>query len=80
MSFIIRDAHERPEVMEEASVMLFGVNAERVMQALKLLNTQKIIESSKLGRANDYSMSKVSDKDVRIITSCNYYIHRVVRS
>ena len=75
----IRDAHERPEAMEEASVMMVGMNAERIMQGLsqfKGLNREERV----FRRVNDYSMPNVSDKMVRIIISYVDYIKRVVWS
>src|SRR5690606_24265921 len=65
----IRDAHERPEAMEEASVMMVGMNTERIMQGLTQLKTQKRGEARTLRRVSDYSMPNVSDKVVRIIIS-----------
>lgn len=74
----IRDAHERPEAMEEASVMMVGMNPERVMQGLILLDDQKRDEQRTLRPVADYSMPNVSDKVVRIILSYTDYIKRVV--
>lgn len=74
----IRDAHERPEAMEEASVMMVGLNPERIMQALEILNTQKRGEERTLRPVADYSMPNVSDKVVRIILSYTDYVKRVV--
>ncbi|MEY0303577.1 non-hydrolyzing UDP-N-acetylglucosamine 2-epimerase [Providencia manganoxydans] len=74
----IREAHERPEGMEEASVMMVGLNVERVMQALRILETQPSGEERLLRRVEDYSMPNVSDKVVRIIHSYTDYIKRVV--
>lgn len=71
----LREAHERPEAMEEASVMMVGVNKERIMQGLEVLETQ---ESSTLRRVADYSMPNVSDKVLRIILSYTDYVNRVV--
>lgn len=76
----IRDAHERPEAMEEASVMMVGMNTERIMQGLSQLKTQKRGEERTLRRVADYSMPNVSDKVVRIIISYVDYIKRVVWS
>jgi UDP-N-acetylglucosamine 2-epimerase (non-hydrolysing) len=76
----IRDAHERPEAMEEASVMMVGMNSERIMQGLAQLKTQKRGEERTLRRVVDYSMPNVSDKVVRIIISYVDYIKRVVWS
>ena len=74
----IREAHERPEAMEEASVMMVGLNPERIMQALKVLDTQKRGQERLLRQVSDYSMPNVSDKVVRIIISYTDYINRVV--
>lgn len=71
----LREAHERPEAMEEASVMMVGVNKERIMQGLKVLETQT---PTTLRRVSDYSMPNVSDKVLRIILSYTDYINRVV--
>jgi UDP-N-acetylglucosamine 2-epimerase (non-hydrolysing) len=70
----IREAHERPEAMEEAAVMMVGLNPERVMQGLVQLDSEK----SGFRKIADYSMPNVSDKVVRIILSYADYIKRVV--
>jgi UDP-N-acetylglucosamine 2-epimerase len=76
----IRQAHERPEAMEEASVMMVGLNPERIMQALVQVSTQSRGEERDFRRVADYSMPNVSDKMVRIIISYVDYIKRVVWS
>ena len=73
----IRQAHERPEAMEEASVMMVGLNKERVLQSLEVLETQ---DRGGLRLVTDYSMPNVSDKVLRIILSYTDYINRVVWS
>ena len=74
----IRDAHERPEAMEEASVMMVGMNTERIIQGIVELENQKIGEDRNFRRVADYSMPNVSAKMVRIIISYVDYIKRVV--
>jgi len=76
----IRQAHERPEAMEEASVMMVGLSPERILQGLTQLETQKRGEERSFRRVADYSMPNVSDKMVRIIISYTDYIKRTVWS
>ena len=71
----IRQAHERPEAMEEASVMMVGLGEERILQGLEILETQ---EKDTLRLVEDYSMPNVSDKVLRIILSYTDYVNRVV--
>ena len=73
----IREAHERPEAMEEAAVMMVGLNPERVMQGLAQLQNQ-YTESTGFRMVYDYSMPNVSDKVVSIIISYTDYVKRVV--
>ena len=74
----IREAHERPEAMEEASVMMVGLNPERILQGLLQLHQQKTGSERNYRPVADYSMPNVSDKVVRIILSYTDYINRVV--
>jgi UDP-N-acetylglucosamine 2-epimerase (non-hydrolysing) len=74
----IRQAHERPEAMEEASVMMVGLNPDRILQGVIELETQKRGEERTLRTVSDYSMPNVSDKVVRIIISYVDYIKRTV--
>jgi UDP-N-acetyl-L-fucosamine synthase len=76
----IRDAHERPEAMEQASVMLVGLNKVRIIQALSILEFQKRGNDRTLSLVDDYSMPNVSEKIVRIILSYTDYVNRVVWS
>ena len=74
----LRDAHERPEGMEEGVVMLVGMNVERMLQALEVLELQPTGADRLLRQVADYSMPNVSDKVVRILHSYTDYVNRVV--
>lgn len=71
----IREAHERPEAMEEASVMMVGLNKDRILQGLNILDNQ---QKNTLRSVYDYTIPNVSDKVLRIILSYTDYINRVV--
>lgn len=74
----IREAHERPEGMEEASVMMVGLSVERVLQALAVLESQPRGAERLLRQVADYGMPNVSDKVVRIMHSYTDYVRRTV--
>ncbi|MEJ2228963.1 MAG: UDP-N-acetylglucosamine 2-epimerase (non-hydrolyzing) [Alphaproteobacteria bacterium] len=74
----LRDAHERPEAMEEAAVMMVGLDAERIVQGLKILETQPRGAQRHLRLANDYSAPNVSEKVIRIIHGYTEYVNRVI--
>lgn len=74
----LREAHERPEGMEEAVVMMVGLESERVLQALSILDTQARGPSRLLRQVQDYSMPNVAEKVVRLIHSYTDYVNRTV--
>jgi UDP-N-acetylglucosamine 2-epimerase len=76
----IRQAHERPEAMEEASVIMAGVSPDRIFQAISVIANQRIGNDRLLRPVADYSMPNVSEKVVRIVLSYTDYVNRVVWS
>lgn len=74
----LREAHERPEGMEEAAVMMVGLEVERVLQGLQVLESQARSDARDLRLVVDYSMPNVADKVVRIIHSYRDYVMRTV--
>ncbi|MDT8416057.1 MAG: UDP-N-acetylglucosamine 2-epimerase (non-hydrolyzing) [Flavobacteriaceae bacterium] len=74
----IREAHERPEAMEEASVMMVGLSPERILQGLVQILQQEAGETRNFREVSDYSMPNVSEKVVRILLSYTDYVKRTV--
>ena len=74
----IREAHERPEGMEEGAVMMVGLNFERIQQAINILKSQTYGDERALNIVSDYNISNVSQKVVRILHSYTDYVQRVV--
>jgi UDP-N-acetylglucosamine 2-epimerase (non-hydrolysing) len=74
----IREAHERPEAMEEAAVMMTGLNLDRIYQAITLLDQGGAAEKGNLCNVADYQMPNVSEKVVRILHSYTDYVNRTV--
>ena len=73
----IREAHERPEGMEQASVIMVGLNLERALQGLSIVKTQKRLEDRDIHIVDDYNVDNVSHKVVRIIHSYVDYVNHV---
>ena len=74
----IREAHERPEAMEEASVMMVGLNSESILRGVSEVQSQLVGGERNFNMVSDYSKPNVSTKMVRIILSYTSYINRVV--
>ena len=74
----IREAHERPEAMEEASVMMVGVHKENIFRGIEEVISQQIGNQRDFNLVSDYSYPNVSSKVVRIILSYTSYVNRVV--
>lgn len=74
----IREAHERPEAMEEASVMMVGLELDRIMQAINIIKDQGRSNKRDLKIVSDYNIPNVSSKIVRIILSYTDYVNRVI--
>lgn len=74
----IRESHERPEAMEEASVMMVGLNTDRIMQGLAMVETQSVGDARDFRRVSDYSSSNVSEKVARIVMSYTDYVRQNV--
>lgn len=74
----IREAHERPEAMEEGAVMMVGLGTERIMQALEVLTKEGTHDANRNTRVADYSKTNVSNKVLRIIMSYTDYVARTV--
>ncbi|QKI89768.1 non-hydrolyzing UDP-N-acetylglucosamine 2-epimerase [Thiomicrorhabdus xiamenensis] len=74
----LREAHERPEGMEEAAVIMTGLHKDRIMQSLAVIDSQPRDDERLIRQVYDYSMPNVSDKIVRIVHSYTDYVNRVV--
>jgi UDP-N-acetyl-L-fucosamine synthase len=74
----LREAHERPEAMEEAAVIMTGLDKQRIMQALSIIDEQSDDNPSQIREVYDYTMPNVSDKVVRIVHSYTDYVNRVI--
>ena len=74
----IREAHERPEGMEETSAIMTGLELDKVHEALKIISTNKNTTKRNFNLVKDYSDDNVSEKIPRIIVSYTDYVKRVV--
>ena len=74
----LREAHERPEGMEEAAVIMTGLHKERIMQSLAIIDKQPTGSQRLIRQVDDYSVPNVSDKVIRIIHSYTDYVNRVI--
>ena len=74
----IREAHERPEGMEETATMMVGLSTERVLQGLAILEGQGRRDERSMRLVEDYSMPNVAEKVVRIIHSYRDYVMQTV--
>ena len=74
----IREAHERPEAMEEAVAMMVGLETQRALQALSILETQSVGDTRTLPVVQDYNVDNVSSKIVRILISYVDYVNRTI--
>jgi UDP-N-acetylglucosamine 2-epimerase (non-hydrolysing) len=74
----IRESHERPEAIEETSAIITGLNQERIIQGIKMLEKQKTGEKRNINIVSDYSKNNLSLKIERILLSYIDYINRVV--
>jgi len=74
----LRETNERPEGFEQGAVMMVGLNTERVLSAIKMLATQLHGAERSIQLVNDYSVTNVSDKIVRIIMSYTDYVNHKI--
>jgi len=74
----IREAHERPEGFEEGAVMFTGMEVDRILQAIRILEDQKTGKERSINLVKDYIAPNVSDKVLRTITSYTDYVNKFV--